>query len=76
MTVYKDTSKLAKATADMIHDMVQGKKPSTDTSYNNGNKDVPTVSLKPVAVDKSNLRSELVDSGYITAGKAGLSDSD
>lgn len=72
MTVYKDTRKLASTTVKMIEDIANGKKPDTTENYNNGKKDVPSVLLTPVVVDKSNVQSELVDSGYITAKEAGL----
>ncbi|AEB07823.1 monosaccharide ABC transporter substrate-binding protein, CUT2 family [Coriobacterium glomerans PW2] len=72
MTVYKDTRELAKTTAELIKDMVDGKKPEAKDTFNNGNKDVPSVLLKPISVDKSNVKKELVDSGYISAADAGL----
>ncbi|MBM6699449.1 sugar-binding protein [Bifidobacterium pullorum subsp. saeculare] len=72
MTVYKDTRELAKATAELIHDLVSGKKPDFSDSYNNGTKDVPSKLLTPVTVDKDNIKEVLVDSGYISAKDAGL----
>ena len=72
MTVYKDTRELAKATAQMIKDLVDGKTPEAKDSFNNGTKDVPSQLLTPVSVDKDNLKEILVDGGYITAADAGL----
>lgn len=72
MTVYKDTRKLADSTASLIDNLVKGKKPKTNDTFNNGNKDVPSILLKPVSVDKDNVKKELVDSGYISAADAGL----
>ena len=72
MTVYKDTRELAKATAEMIKALVEGKTPEAPDTFNNGNKDVPSQLLTPVSVDKDNLKEVLVDGGYISAADAGL----
>jgi putative multiple sugar transport system substrate-binding protein len=69
-TVYKDTRELAKVTADLVDEVMQGKEPSqiNDTkTYNNGVKVVPSVLLTPYEVDKSNYKEKVVDSGYIKA---------
>ena len=69
-TVYKDTRQLAKVTADVVDEVVNGKVPTevNDTkTYNNEVKVVPSVLLTPYAVDKSNYQKLLVDSGYIKA---------
>ncbi len=68
-TVFKDTRELAKVTADLVDAVLQGKQPViNDTkTYNNGVKVVPSYLLKPVAVDKTNYKQVLVDSGYYTA---------
>jgi putative multiple sugar transport system substrate-binding protein len=69
-TVYKDTRQLAKVTADVVDEVVNGKVPTevNDTkTYNNEVKVVPSVLLTPYAVDKTNYQKLLVDSGYIKA---------
>ena len=65
-TVFKDTRDLAKVTANLVDAVLAGKQPEiNDTkTYNNGIKVVPSYLLKPVAVDKSNWKKILVDSGY------------
>jgi putative multiple sugar transport system substrate-binding protein len=65
-TVFKDTRDLAKVTARMIDALLAGKQPEiNDTkTYNNGIKVVPSYLLKPVAVDISNWKAVLIDSGY------------
>ena len=70
-TVFKDTRVLAKVTAKMVDAILSGNKPEiNDTkTYNNGSKIIPSYLLKPVLVDKSNYKSILIDSGYITADK-------
>jgi putative multiple sugar transport system substrate-binding protein len=67
-TVFKDTRELAKVTVQLVDDILAGKKPQiNDTkTYNNGIKVVPSYLLKPVAVDKSNWKHILIDSGYYT----------
>jgi putative multiple sugar transport system substrate-binding protein len=65
-TVFKDTRELAKVTVNLVDAVLAGKKPEiNDTkTYNNGVKVVPSYLLKPVAVDTSNWKKTLVDSGY------------
>ncbi len=69
MSIYKDSRKLAKVTANMVDDSLHGKKPEVnDTkSYNNGVKVVPAYLLQPVSVNKSNYEKVLVGGGYYTA---------
>ena len=66
-TIFKDTRELAKVTANLVDAVLSGKKPEiNDTkTYNNKVKVVPSYLLKPVAVDASNYKQVLVDSGYI-----------
>ena len=65
-TVFKDTRQLAKVTADLVDAALSGKTPQVNDTktYNNGVKVVPSYLLKPVAVDATNLKAVLVDSGY------------
>lgn len=68
-TVFKDTRELAKVAVSMVDAVMEGKEPEvTDTkTYNNGVKVVPSHLLKPVAVDKANIKDVMVSSGYYTA---------
>jgi putative multiple sugar transport system substrate-binding protein len=70
-TVFKDTRVLAKVTAKMVDDVLQGKQPEiNDTkTYDNGVKVIPSNLLVPVAVGKDDIQKVLVDSGYIAADK-------
>nr|WP_305848849.1 multiple monosaccharide ABC transporter substrate-binding protein [Rhizobacter sp. AJA081-3] len=65
-TVFKDTRDLARVTANLVDAVLAGKTPEiNDTkTYNNGVKVVPSYLLKPVAVDASNWKKVLIDSGY------------
>jgi putative multiple sugar transport system substrate-binding protein len=67
-TIFKDTRDLAKVTVDMVKAIGAGDKPEvndTDT-YDNGVKVVPSYLLDPVPVNKANVQSALVDTGYYT----------
>ena len=65
-TIYKDTRELAKVAVQMGNAALTGVKPIVnDTStYNNGVKVVPTYLLYPLAIDKTNYKTLLVDGGY------------
>ncbi|KQY15281.1 multiple monosaccharide ABC transporter substrate-binding protein [Rhizobium sp. Root482] len=67
-SVFKDTRELAKVTVGMVEAIMGGKEPEiNDTkTYDNGVKVVPSYLLKPVAVDKSNVKDVLVGAGYYT----------
>src|SRR5207249_4391721 len=70
-TVFKDTRELAKVTVSMVDAIVSGKQPQVNDTktYNNGVKVVPSYLLKPVAVDSSNWKETLVNSGYYKEGQ-------
>ena len=67
-TIFKDTRELAKATVKLVDAVLSGKQPEVNDTrtYNNGAKLMQSVLLKPVAVDKTNYKRLLVDSGYLT----------
>jgi putative multiple sugar transport system substrate-binding protein len=67
-TIYKDTRELAKVAVQMGNALLTGAAPITNdtTTYDNGLKVVPTYLLQPIAVDKANYRTLLVDGGYYT----------
>ncbi len=68
-TIFKDTRELAKVAAGMVDAVLTGGKPEVNDTktYNNGVKVVPSYLLKPVAVDISNWKSALIDTGYYKA---------
>jgi putative multiple sugar transport system substrate-binding protein len=67
-TIYKDTRELAKVAVQMSNAVLTGDHPITNDSstYDNGLKVVPTYLLQPIAVDKGNYKTLLVDGGYYT----------
>ncbi|MDR0197051.1 MAG: sugar-binding protein [Oscillospiraceae bacterium] len=64
MTVFKDTRVLASDVMDMAVAIIEGKTVNAPASYNNGVKDVPSKQTAVVAVDKNNVKKELIDTGY------------
>jgi D-xylose transport system substrate-binding protein len=65
MTVYKPILKLANLAAEVAVKMAKGQ-PLTEktTTVNNGKKDVPSILIPPVQVDKTNLDSTVIADGY------------
>ncbi|MBD2892745.1 multiple monosaccharide ABC transporter substrate-binding protein [Spirillospora sp. NPDC000708] len=72
-TIFKDVRKLADEAAKMSDAILKGAKPQVNntTDYNNQKKVVPTQMLQPVIVNKSNVQTELVQSGYYTQAQLG-----
>ena len=70
-TIFKDTRKLADEAVTASKAILSGGKPeANDTkSYDNGVKVVPAFLLQSVVITKDNIKQELVDSGYYTAGQ-------
>jgi D-xylose transport system substrate-binding protein len=69
MTVYKPIKKLAEKAAEVAVAMAK-KQALTDKTkkVNNNKKDVPSVLLEPVQVDKANLDSTVIADGYQKKG--------
>jgi putative multiple sugar transport system substrate-binding protein len=69
MTVLKDVRTLAKDAITAAQAFVAGQTPTKTNSYNNGKIDVPAKPSAIVTVTKENVKSAIVDSGYIDASK-------
>ncbi|HHV13577.1 MAG TPA: sugar ABC transporter substrate-binding protein [Clostridiales bacterium] len=69
MTVFKDTRTLAADAMNMAIEVIEGKTPATDATYNNLVKDVPSKQTATVVVTKDNVKSALIDSGYYDASE-------
>jgi D-xylose transport system substrate-binding protein len=69
MTVFKDTKLQASDAILAAIKMVKGEDPGATSKLNNRKKDVPSILLKPIVVDKANLDDVLVKSGYIKASE-------
>ncbi len=70
MTVYKAIKQQAEASAQAAVDLANGKTPSNATATtNNGETDVPSILLTPVAVTKENVKDTVVADGFYTAAQ-------
>lgn len=74
MTVFKDTRTLADKCVTMVQAVLEGKTPEiNDTkSYDNHKLVVPSYLCTPIAVDKDNVKSALIDTDYYKASDVGL----
>ncbi len=67
MTVYKPLKKLAYEAAELSIKLIQNKNITEATSkVFNGNKDVPSILLEPITVDKYNLKSTVIADGFLS----------
>jgi D-xylose transport system substrate-binding protein len=65
LTIYKPIKPEAEQAAQMAYDLLQGKPPSgTTTTVNNESKDVPSVILDPIEVNKSNVKDTVIKDGF------------
>lgn len=66
MTVYKSIQPLAFGAVDAAVKLAHNEKIDTHDKVNNGKKDVPSILLSPVSVDKANLDATVIKDGYHT----------
>ncbi len=67
MTVYKPLKKLAYTAADLSFKLIKSKELTEAISkVNNGRKDVPSILLEPISVDKYNLKSTVIADGFLS----------
>jgi D-xylose transport system substrate-binding protein len=70
MTVYKAIKPEAETAAQLAFDLLQGKQPTGDVvngQTDNGQGQIPSVLLQPVAVNKDNVKDTIVKDGFWTA---------
>lgn len=67
MTVFKDVRNLVKDSIAMAVSILDEKSPETTGSYNNGKIDVQAKQTDVIVVNKENVKSSLIDSGYYEA---------
>ena len=68
MTVYQPIIKIAETAAELAVPIAQGKSPSADLAseeVDNGKKQVPSVLLDTIAVQKDNIESSVVKEGFL-----------
>jgi D-xylose transport system substrate-binding protein len=69
MTVYKEIEPEAKISAEIAVSLAEGKgvpKGKVTRKLNNGNTEVPSILLEPIAVTKENVKSTVVADGFVT----------
>ena len=64
MTVYKPIKLLAERAAEAAVRLARGEKVETNGVLNNGRKDVPSILLDPIVVDKNNIVDTVVKDGF------------
>ncbi|WP_026959637.1 D-xylose ABC transporter substrate-binding protein [Aliagarivorans taiwanensis] len=64
MTIYKPIQMLATTAAEIAVELGAGNQPETNSSLNNGLKDVPAYLLTPIAVDKDNVDDTVIADGF------------
>lgn len=69
MTVFKDTRVLAADSVAMAVAILDGQTPTTDSSYDNGVKEVPSKQTDIVVVTQDNVKAALIDSEYYDASE-------
>lgn len=69
MTVYKDTQALVKGTLAIVEALKKGEVPATDTTYNNGAMDVPTIQAEVVTVTADNIAEVFFAAGVYDGSK-------
>ena len=67
MTVFKDVRTLVDDAIKAATTFLEGGTPEATNSYNNGAVDVPANPTVVITVDKDNVQSALIDSGYYSA---------
>lgn len=65
MTVFKDASRLAEETIIAARKLADGADPGANTTVFNGRYQIPARLLTPVVVDRNNLETVLIESGYL-----------
>lgn len=60
MTIYKPITALATRAAEIAVDLGNDKAPASNSSLNNGFKDVPAWLLEPIAVDRNNIKTTVI----------------
>jgi D-xylose transport system substrate-binding protein len=66
MTIYKPIKPLADAAVDAALKLAKKEPVEAKDKVNNGKKDVPSILITPIAVDKNNLDATVIKDGYHT----------
>lgn len=66
VTIYKPFKPMIEKAAEIAYQMAKNKDYEKNTTVNNGEKDVPSLFLEPIAVDKDNMRNTIIADGFFT----------
>jgi len=72
MTVYKPLQLLATRGAEAAVALARKQPVNADRTVNNGKKDVPSILLTPVVVDKNNIEQTVIKDGFVSKETLGL----
>lgn len=64
MTVYKPVERLAKTAAEYAVKLAAGEDIGETANFNDGTYDIPYVKLDPIAVNKKNMDSTIIETGF------------
>jgi D-xylose transport system substrate-binding protein len=64
MTIYKPIKPLADAAVDAAIQLAHHEAVDAKDKINNGKKDVPSILLEPISVDKNNINQTIIKDGY------------
>ena len=64
MTVYKPIRLLAEKAAEVAVQLARGETPKTASTINNGKKDVPSILITPILVDRGNIDQTVIKDGF------------
>jgi D-xylose transport system substrate-binding protein len=65
MTIYKPIKPLAAKAAEAAVALAYGKPVETNGTVNNGKRDVPSILLQPIVIDRTNLDSTVIKDGFL-----------
>jgi D-xylose transport system substrate-binding protein len=65
MTIYKPIQPLAAKAAEAAVLLAYGKSVATNGTVNNGKRDVPSILLQPIVIDRTNLGSTVIKDGFL-----------
>jgi len=65
MTVYKPIEPLASRAAEIAVELAKHEKVKSNSTVNNGFKDVPSYLLEPIVVDESNIAQTVIKDGFL-----------
>jgi D-xylose transport system substrate-binding protein len=65
MTVYKPVARLAQRGAEVAVALARGDTVETTAAVNNGSKEVPSILIESIVVDKANVMDTVIKDGYL-----------